>query len=260
VVGKVKADTAPLQKQALELLDITIDDFIDTRAREGNKISTMLKERCDAIEKIVAQVKMLRPQTNERQREKLIARIEALNVEHDTNRLEQELVFVAQRLDVEEELDRLDAHVSELRDVLTRSEPVGRRLDFLVQEFNREANTLGSKSADAQTTALAVDLKVLIETMFLVLLKFSNNKSQASEFMNGHNQWLKRGFDDSVFLMAGSLAEGQGGMVMADNTSLPDLKTRVDTDPFVVEDVVTAEIIQVEPKKVDEKLAFLMDS
>jgi len=165
VVGKVKADTEPLQEQALELLDTTIDDFIDTRAREGKKIAVMLEERCEAIEKIVAQVKTLRPQTNERQREKLIARIDALNVENDTSRLEQELVYVAQRLDVEEELDRLDAHVSELRDVLTRHEPVGRRLDFLVQEFNREANTLGSKSADAETTALAVDLKVLIEQM-----------------------------------------------------------------------------------------------
>jgi len=165
VVGKVKADSEPLQKQALQLLDTTIDDFVDTRAREGNKISAMLEARCHAIEKIVSQVKTLRPQTNARQRDKLIARIDALKVEHDTSRLEQELVYVAQRLDVEEELDRLDAHVTELRDVLTRREPVGRRLDFLVQEFNREANTLGSKSADAETTALAVDLKVLIEQM-----------------------------------------------------------------------------------------------
>jgi len=95
--------------------------------------------------------------------------------------------------------------------------------------------------------------------MFLVVLKFSNNKTQASEFMDGHNQWLKKGFDDSVFLMAGSLAEGQGGIVMASNTSLSELKARVDTDPFVVENVVTAEVIQIEPKRVDEKLSFLMD-
>ena len=125
----------------------------------------MLSERCDAIEAIVARVRELRPQAIERQRAKLISRIEELDTDHDNGRLEQELVYIAQRLDVDEELDRLTAHISELRDILQRDEPVGRRLDFLVQEFNREANTLSSKSADAETTALSVDLKVLIEQM-----------------------------------------------------------------------------------------------
>ena len=125
----------------------------------------MLSERCDAIEAIVAKVRILRPQAVERQRAKLISRIEELETEHDNSRLEQELLYIAQRLDVDEELDRLTAHLSELRDILQRDEPVGRRLDFLVQEFNREANTLSSKSADADTTALSVDLKVLIEQM-----------------------------------------------------------------------------------------------
>ena len=165
VVSQAETDLGPLQKEVLSLLSATIDDYLATRGREGAKTADMLSERCDGIEQIVARVKELRPQALERQRAKLISRIEDLNTEHDNNRLEQELVFVAQRLDVDEELDRLTAHISELRDILKRDEPVGRRLDFLVQEFNREANTLSSKSADAATTALSVDLKVLIEQM-----------------------------------------------------------------------------------------------
>ena len=165
VVGQAEADFNPLQQLALELFDTTLTDYIDTRKREGEKTADMLTERCDAIEKIVEQVKVLRPKMVERQHAKLISRIEELDTEHDTGRLEQELVYIAQRLDVAEELDRLNAHLSELRDILKRDEPVGRRLDFLVQEFNREANTLSSKSADAETTALSVDLKVYIEQM-----------------------------------------------------------------------------------------------
>ncbi|OED39226.1 YicC family protein [Chromatiales bacterium (ex Bugula neritina AB1)] len=165
VVGQAETDHGPLQQQAMSLLETLIEDYLATRGREGDKTAEMLKERCDEIEKIVARVRLLRPQALERQRKKLIGRIESLEVEHDNSRLEQELVFVAQKLDVDEELDRLTAHLSELRDILQRDEPVGRRLDFLVQEFNREANTLGSKSADSDTTSLAVDLKVLIEQM-----------------------------------------------------------------------------------------------
>ena len=165
VVGQAEADFSPLQQLALELFDTTLTDYIDTRKREGDKTANMLTERCDAIEKIIERVKVLRPQAVERQHAKLISRIEELDKEHDTGRLERELVYVAQRLDVAEELDLLTAHLSELRDILKRDEPVGRRLDFLVQEFNREANTLSSKSADAETTALSVDLKVYIEQM-----------------------------------------------------------------------------------------------
>ena len=154
VVSQAETDLGPLQKEVLSLLSVTIDDYLATRGREGEKTAGMLRERCDGIEQIVAKVKDLRPQALERQRAKLISRIEDLKTEHDNNRLEQELVYVAQRLDVDEELDRLTAHISELRDILERDEPVGRRLDFLVQEFNREANTLGSKSADAGTLSL----------------------------------------------------------------------------------------------------------
>jgi len=165
VVGQTETDLGPLQKQVLNLLSTTIADYLATRGREGSKTATMLIERCDAIEQIVAKVRVLRPQALERQRAKLISRVEELGTDHDNGRLEQELVYAAQRLDVDEELDRLSAHLSELRDILQRDEPVGRRLDFLVQEFNREANTLSSKSADADTTSLSVDLKVLIEQM-----------------------------------------------------------------------------------------------
>ena len=95
--------------------------------------------------------------------------------------------------------------------------------------------------------------------MFIVLLKFSDNKSQASEFMQGHNLWLKQGFDDGVFLMAGSLQPGLGGAIMTNNTSLEDLENRVNQDPFVVENVVNAEILEIAPAKVDDRLQFLLE-
>ena len=95
--------------------------------------------------------------------------------------------------------------------------------------------------------------------MFIVLLKFSDNKSQAGEFMDGHNQWLGRGFDDGVFLLAGSLQPGLGGGIVAHNTSLPDLQNRVNDDPFVAENVVTAEIVEITPAKSDARLEFLLD-
>ena len=95
--------------------------------------------------------------------------------------------------------------------------------------------------------------------MFIVLLKFSDNKPQASEFMQDHNLWLKQGFDDDVFLMAGSLQPGLGGAIMVNNTSLEDLESRVNQDPFVVENVVRAEILEISPVKVDERLQFLLE-
>ena len=165
VVGLPEPDYKPVQQAALDLLGDALTDFIDSRSREGEKIAGMLTRRCDEITDIVAQVRERRPQVLEKLREKWAARISEIDVQVDPQRLEQEVVFAAQKLDVDEELDRLDAHVAELHNVLKRKEPVGRRLDFLIQEFNREANTLGSKSADAQTTGLSVDLKVLIEQM-----------------------------------------------------------------------------------------------
>jgi len=94
--------------------------------------------------------------------------------------------------------------------------------------------------------------------MFVVLLKFSENKSKAGEFMDGHNQWIKRGFEDGIFLLAGSLQSNQGGSVVAHNILLTDLQDRVNEDPFVAENIVRAEILEIEPKKVDERLSFLV--
>jgi len=95
--------------------------------------------------------------------------------------------------------------------------------------------------------------------MFIVLLKFSDNKGQASQFMEGHNEWIKRGFVDGVFLVVGSLQPGLGGGIVAHNTSMADLQIRVNDDPFVAEDIVTAEIIEITPSKTDERLKFLLD-
>jgi uncharacterized protein (TIGR00255 family) len=165
VVSELKRDPGPLVAQAVRLFEAALDELIDARTREGARIEELIRTRCDAIQQIVAQVRKRLPQVLDAIREKLMARIAEFQVEPDANRLEQELVFLAQKLDVDEELDRLDGHLQETLDVLTRNEPVGRRLDFLMQEFNREVNTLGSKSADLATTQATVELKVLIEQM-----------------------------------------------------------------------------------------------
>jgi len=157
------ADPAGLQAEALSLLDEVLEEFVIAREREGGKLATGIGERVDAIARIAAEVRTLMPVIRTGQRLKLEARLADLPQPPDVGRLEQELVMWLQKLDVDEELDRLDSHVTELRRVLVQKEPVGRRLDFLLQEFNREANTLGSKSVDARTSAAAVELKVLID-------------------------------------------------------------------------------------------------
>ena len=158
-------DIDQLQPGALALLERTLDEFIETREREGAKLAELISQRCAAVSEAVNRARRRLPEVQARIRDKLTARLAELDVPADNNRLEQELVFLAQKIDIAEELDRLDAHVAEVGSVLQRDEPVGRRLDFLMQELNREANTLGSKSADTETTAVAVDLKVLIEQM-----------------------------------------------------------------------------------------------
>lgn len=165
VVQEAEPDHKPVQQKALQLLDEALDQLIATREREGEQIRQLLLTRLDGIEEQVGKARQRLPEVRDRLREKLLARLEELQVKVDNDRIEQELVMLAQKMDVDEELDRLDGHVVETRRVLERDEPVGRRLDFLMQEFNREANTLGSKSADSDTTAVAVELKVLIEQM-----------------------------------------------------------------------------------------------
>ncbi|MBE0316216.1 YicC/YloC family endoribonuclease [Xanthomonas citri] len=156
-------DAPALQAQAVALLEEVVGSFVIAREREGAKLAEAISERVDAIERIAAEVRILIPVIREGQRAKLAARLADLPHPVDPGRAEQELVLWLQKLDVDEELDRLSSHIAEIRRVLKQREPVGRRLDFLLQEFNREANTLGSKSVDSRTSNAAVDLKVLID-------------------------------------------------------------------------------------------------
>jgi uncharacterized protein (TIGR00255 family) len=163
VLQAENADPARLHSEATQLLDAVLDDFVAARAREGAKLAAVILERVDAIARHAADARTLMPTIRAGQRQKLEQRLADLQQPLDPGRFEQELVLSLQKLDVEEELDRLDSHIAELRRILSQKEPAGRRLDFLLQEFNREANTFGSKSVDARTSALAVELKVLID-------------------------------------------------------------------------------------------------
>ena len=165
VVQQKEIDAEPLFEEAIKLLATALDAIQAMRASEGQRINDMLESRCADIASISSSVRERMPEVLEAARTKQRERIEKLDVEADPARLETELALIAQKLDVDEELDRLDSHITEIRDVLTRDEPVGRRLDFLMQELNREANTLASKSNDTETTKAAVELKVLIEQM-----------------------------------------------------------------------------------------------
>jgi uncharacterized protein (TIGR00255 family) len=165
VVEDAGIDQHGLQAEALSLLEETLVEFVAAREREGAALAAAMHERLDGIERIAAQVKEWLPEIRSALRGKLDQRLADLKQPLEPGRLEQEVVLNLQRIDVDEELDRLASHVAEARRVLSRPEAVGRRLDFLMQEFNREANTLGSKSVDARTTQAAVDLKVLIEQL-----------------------------------------------------------------------------------------------
>jgi uncharacterized protein (TIGR00255 family) len=165
VLSEEEIDPETLFPQATECLPTAVAALCDSRAREGVKIQAMLEQRCIEIDSLVDEIRKRLPDVLIEIRQRLQKRVEALNVQMDNDRLEQEIVILAQKLDVSEELDRLNAHIHEIRSTFTSDEPVGRRLDFLIQELNREANTLGSKSADTETTQHAVDLKVLIEQM-----------------------------------------------------------------------------------------------
>jgi uncharacterized protein (TIGR00255 family) len=169
VITDVERDLSILDKLAISCLKAALKQLQQGREAEGKALDELIRSRCAQVSEIVAEVRRHRPAIVAAQREKWEANLdEKLQQWRETaneNRLEQELVMLAQKLDVEEELDRLDTHVAEVLNVLERDEAVGRRLDFLMQELNREANTLGSKSQDSLTTQHAVDLKVLIEQM-----------------------------------------------------------------------------------------------
>jgi len=165
VIRDVERDVTPIATAAMELLRDTVADLNDARAREGARIRDMLAQRCEALRESVATVRARLPDVAARIRARVLERVAQLGTTVDSERLEQEIALLAYKMDVEEELDRLGSHLTETLQVLDSKEPAGRRLDFLMQEFNREANTLSSKSQDTETTRAAVDMKVLIEQM-----------------------------------------------------------------------------------------------
>ena len=165
VIDTETGDRQQLLAQATESFEACLKILLDNRKREGAQLEPLFEERLVAIEAIVNDVRGWLPEILKKQSDLVKKRFEDASVQLDNERVEQEMVLLAQKTDVAEELDRLDAHVVEVRSVLKKKEPVGRRLDFLMQELNREANTLSSKSIVTDTTKAAVELKVLIEQM-----------------------------------------------------------------------------------------------
>ncbi|MFT7132275.1 MAG: hypothetical protein ACI81O_000984 [Cyclobacteriaceae bacterium] len=158
-------DDDALLAEATTLFTQALNDLTAMRAREGKALSLIIENKLDELAQLTAAVRLEAPVISARQKTRLVERLAELQHEADPNRLDQELVYLAQKSDVVEELDRLDSHVEEIRSTLTESGPVGRRLDFLMQELNREANTLSSKAVAANTSIQAVELKVVIEQM-----------------------------------------------------------------------------------------------
>ena len=154
-----------LQAAAQALFNATLEELMAARAREGERLRELLQQRCAGLEVLLTAVRARLPEVQARVRTRLHERVAELAASVDPERIEQELALLLQRLDVDEELERLAGHIEEVRRVIAGSEPAGRRLDFLMQELNREANTLSSKSQDLETTRSAVDMKVLIEQM-----------------------------------------------------------------------------------------------
>jgi uncharacterized protein (TIGR00255 family) len=158
-------DSEGLLQAAVALLTEALDELAATRAREGAQLAAIVRQRLDGMEEIANRVRALLPEVRNNYRERLLSRLADVRAELDPTRLEQEMLLFAQKTDVDEELDRLVMHLNEVRRVLSGPGQIGRRLDFLMQELNRESNTLGSKAADVRVTNAAVDLKVLIEQM-----------------------------------------------------------------------------------------------
>jgi uncharacterized protein (TIGR00255 family) len=165
VVRDQTRDTVPLLAAAHTLLGDALAELTRFRDSEGGRLRDVLEQRCSGLTELSMRVEARLPEVRGKMRTKLLERISLLVSEVDHDRLEQELAMLAQRQDVDEELDRLRGHVTEVRKTFDGQEPAGRRLDFLMQELNREANTLSSKSQDIETTRAAVDMKVLIEQM-----------------------------------------------------------------------------------------------
>ena len=165
VLREEQLDGEALQAAVRELFDSTLASLSAARSREGQRLTELIVQRCDALAALIAQVRARLPEVLARVRARIEARLAELGGELNPERIEQEIVLLLHRLDVDEELDRLTGHIEETRRTLAAPEAAGRRLDFLLQEFNREANTLSSKSQDLETTRIAVEMKVAIEQM-----------------------------------------------------------------------------------------------
>ena len=165
LIEEKRPDPAPLQTAAMELLIEAAQELQAGRGREGEQMANAIRERLAGVAVLTANIRSWLPEIRSALKQRMLDRIGVLQQPLDPGRIEQEVAILSQKIDVDEELDRLDAHVEEVYRVLDLTEPVGRRLDFLMQEFNRESNTLSSKSIDQRTTQAAVDLKVLIEQM-----------------------------------------------------------------------------------------------
>jgi uncharacterized protein (TIGR00255 family) len=165
VIEEQDFDKTSIEKQALSLFSAALDDLVATRAREGAELQGFIQQRIDSVRKIVVSIRNKMPEILARQKQKILDRLADLKAELEPTRLEQEVSLLTQKADVEEELDRLDSHLNEVERALGAKGQKGRRLDFLMQELNREANTLSSKSIVVETSLNAVELKVLIEQM-----------------------------------------------------------------------------------------------
>jgi len=165
VIEEQDFDKTSIEKQALSLFSAALDDLVATRAREGAELQGFIQQRIDSVRKIVVSIRNKMPEILARQKQNILDRLADLKAELEPTRLEQEVSLLTQKADVEEELDRLDSHLNEVERALGAKGQKGRRLDFLMQELNREANTLSSKSIVVETSLNAVELKVLIEQM-----------------------------------------------------------------------------------------------
>lgn len=163
VITAAETDNQELQKAFITLLDCALNELVESRKREGAKLETIIRSRCEKMQIIVDEVRQRLPEVNQHMRDKILAKLNDIQLDLDENRFAQEVAYLVQKMDVDEEMDRLSTHITEVQRVLTEEKTIGRRLDFLLQELNREANTLGSKSADTKTTNFSVELKVLIE-------------------------------------------------------------------------------------------------
>jgi uncharacterized protein (TIGR00255 family) len=165
VIKDANIEASQVNKAGKKAFDLALDQMLEGREREGAKLAEMVEQRLVGIESQIAIVRENLPEILQQQRTRLHEKLNEIKEQMDEQRLEQEMVIIANRADVDEELDRLEAHISEIRLALKSKESIGRRLDFLMQELNREANTLGSKSISSTTTQVSVELKVLIEQM-----------------------------------------------------------------------------------------------